>query len=149
MDPWHYDYADWLSRRDRASLDDRLEKARELSGYYLEARQIVTLEGRDAFHEYLHQMRGKAAERARAKLERDAEKYVEAHKQGLDYALERKDYRAIHNYTVPVLDRIAPKKDQTPSQTVVIVQLSAAQEAGLQDADYEVLPVQPDHGAPD
>lgn len=95
------------------------------------------------FIDYYRSVQLDAVRAARAMLEERYGSAIQAHFAGLDLALGAEDYRAIPNYTVPILDRVAPKRDNTVVATKVEVILSSKQEAAMaQDAVIEVLPAE-------
>lgn len=75
------------------------------------------------------------ARAARKIIERDAPDYMRGHRQALEYALKEKDPRAIAAVTVPVMDRVWPKK-QEQSATVAAVKIV------LTDAQKSLMDVQ-------
>jgi len=95
------------------------------------------------FIDYYHSLQLDAVRAARSMLEERYGSAINAHFDGLDMALGARDYRAIPNYTVPILDRVAPKRDNTIVATKVEVILSSKQEAAIAaEAMTEVLPAE-------
>jgi hypothetical protein len=142
--PWQYAFAEWLAHQvdRRPKVAEQIEKAEELAQHTVTASALRRLKDRRAFRDYFGKLHAGALQRARAKLEARYEKFIDAHVDGLEMAYNEGDYHAIPKYTVPVIDRIAPKRDAAPVQQAVVVHVTTEQAAKIEadEAEFEILP---------
>jgi lambda repressor-like predicted transcriptional regulator len=96
------------------------------------------MKNRQEYKEYFAELQKDALRRARAKIEMRVPEYIDAHKKGLDMALEAHDHRSIPNYTNPILDRVWPRNDQQVAQAAVVIELTPKQLASI-DAPAPVV----------
>ncbi len=114
------------------AMDAMVAYAQALTTYRITPQSIRITTKRDDWRELVDQFRGSEALRVRELLHADYQFYLDAHRKGLFMALEKEDHRAIPSFTVPIIERFAPKKeDQAARAQVVIVNLQggAAQQA--------------------
>jgi len=150
--PWQFAFAEWLANQDhRQPVAEQVAKAEELAQRSVSAASLRALRRRKQFREFYERLRKDALSKARAMLERRYPKFVQAHEDGLDAALDAGDYRAVPSFTVPVLDRVAPKRDIAQANAVVTIHLTEKQQALLatvEDGEFEVLDAEPLDGEP-
>lgn len=149
--PWEVEFAEWLvTQHKRPLIKDQLAKCEELlkavgahAALPYTRKDLKNLRQRDEFKAFFADLQKDALKRARAKIEMRVPEYIDAHKKGLDMALEAHDHRSIPNYTNPILDRIWPRNDQQTATAAVVIELSPKQIASINDppptVEYEVL----------
>lgn len=149
LTPGEAAFAEWLSGQvTRPPAAEQLDKLQELTQHAYAARTLRALKRRPAFRELWADINTSALKRARKMIEAQLPEAVRVHFQGMQRlnaaASENADLlKSIPTYTAPYLDRAWPKKDETPVQANVQINLSARQlEALASDAitiEAEVL----------
>ena len=142
--PWQCAFAEWIACQDvRPSISQQCQAASKLAQRTVSKRTLARIRRSQRFIEYYQSLQLDAVRAARSMLEERYGSAITAHFEGLEMALGQSDYRAIPHYTVPILDRVAPKRDNTVVATKVEVILSSKQEAALTaDPVIEVLPAE-------
>lgn len=129
--PWHRAFARWLVWPDgptRPTIAQQTKRASELAGVPIHRLALAYLKRRDDFRAYVAKVEESTIARARDTLEAQYADYVAAHKQGLDMAVEAGDYRVVPKFTVPILDRVAPRKvEQETHHTNVVIRVTTQQ----------------------
>jgi len=144
--PWEVEFAEWLATQPkRPPVKDQLAKCDELltavgatAAVPFSRRSLTNMKNRQEYKEYFAELQKDALRRARAKIEMRVPEYIDAHKKGLDMALEAHDHRSIPNYTNPILDRVWPRNDQQVAQAAVVIELTPKQLASI-DAPAPVV----------
>lgn len=131
MLPWMKAFCLWLlaphpgGRKPRTQEQTR--KASELAGYPITRKSLYQMRKRPDVQLFLQTLRASVTESAKEALALQHRRYVEAHLEGLERALEAGDYRAVPAYTVPILDRIVPKKqDPGAGNKTIVVHVNEA-----------------------
>lgn len=131
--PWMKAFALWyLSPQPdgkKPKTPAQTKKATELAGYLVTKNALYKMRGRPDFQLFLNTLRTSVTDAAKEALTLAHLAYVKAHERGLEMALAHGDYKAIPAFTVPVLDRIVPKKADTNvgNKTIIVnVQEGAA-----------------------
>lgn len=121
--PWMRRYAAWLaSRPAKATGKEKVQFVRNLIRAPITLGTIRRLEAREDFQKYYEELDADAIKQARADLESAMGEYVDTHLEGMRMAVTAKDYKAIPPYTVPVIDRVYPKReDGAPRANVVVL----------------------------
>lgn len=72
---------------------------------------------------------------------------ITTHIAGMRMAMAAEDHKSLPSYTVPILDRVVPKRDAVQGNTQVNVTLTTKQtaqlDAAIAEVEYEVLPPPP------
>jgi len=143
--PWQSLFAEWLSiQSDRPSTVQQRKQASLFCQRPVSLRELHKVRKNPRFEQYLLALQADSVRRARAIIEEHYAEGVHAHIDGMRMAKDAADYKAIPAYTVPILDRVVPKKEAAAAQTQINVILSTKQQAQLNDTpvevEYEVLP---------
>ncbi len=151
---WMLAYAEWLaSCVNPPSRTERRVQLSQLSRRPVAANHVAQLEERKDFRRYFEDLCKGPLERARAKFQAKFPKYVQAHEDALDMAIEAGDYKAVPAFTIPALDRVSPKKSETGAAVQFNVTLSAERLAGFAEdytpAEVEAVPMLPPSAEPD
>lgn len=124
--PWMKAFALWLLSPQpegrRPSVSAQTKRASELAGYPITKEALRLTRKRPDFLLFLQTLHGSVTEAARESLTLAHRFYVESHQRGLEMALAAGDYKAVPAFTVPVLDRVAPRKADTQvgSKTIIV-----------------------------
>lgn len=134
---WNAKFAAWLASVEKPSKAEQVEAATRLANDGLPADApkvqigygtIKRLKRREDFRELVEKMSQGGIEAARATLATDMPLYMEMHRWGVMRAKEKDDVRAISSYTVPVMDRVAPKRSEVAiSPTPIVVNMTPEQ----------------------
>lgn len=124
--PWMKSFALWLlspqpdGKRPKVSAQTR--KASELAGVPVTKEALRWLRKRPDFQLFVQTLEGSVTEAAKESLTLAHQFYVQSHRAGLELAVAAGDYKAIPAFTVPILDRIVPKKAETNvgSKTIIL-----------------------------
>lgn len=154
---WQRLFAAWFAQLPvEPSLEDCIRYVRAITTFRVGASTIRELLRRNDFGLLVARFRESEQLRAKELLNADYQTYVDAHRQGLQMALDAQDYRAVPPFTAPMLDRIAPKKDdQIQKSPTIIINLGglAGQEvqklkiAEVQDiVDADILEIEDEAG---
>lgn len=120
--PWMRRYAAWIaSQPSRPTGKEKVQFVRNLIRAPITLGTIRKLEAREDFQKYFEELDADAIKRAKADLEAAMGEYVDTHLEGMRLAVAAKDYKAIPPYTVPILDRVAPKREDGVRQANVVV----------------------------
>jgi hypothetical protein len=137
---WMRGYAEWLALQSgRPALTERQAIANKLARDKVSPKAIRHLEQRVDFRDYYDRLAAGAVTAARAKLEAESPWYVEKHREGLEAALKEGDYKAIPNFTGPVLERVWPRREAPIVATQITINLSARQQTDLTQPPPELL----------
>lgn len=129
---WMKNYAEWLALQPgRPSVPEKRAIVNRLAQDKVSAKAIRFLEQRADFLEYHDKFASGAVTAARAKLEAESPWYIEQHRLGLEQAIREKDYKAIPNFTGPVVERVWPRREGAVTATQVTIHLSPRQETDL------------------
>lgn len=140
MLPWHYEFAYWLATlADPPSIEEQIAKAEELAQYTVTEKKLDALKHRKVFREYYAKLVSDVLTQARALLEKDYPNYVQAHADALREAIKLGDYKAVPAFTTPILDRVAPKKEDARAVAAVRIELAPQQQRII---DAEVIEVE-------
>ena len=126
-------FAEWLSSQfERPSRREQVEKLQEMLQKAVGNSYLHSLKRRKAFREYWGDINTSALKRARKMVEAQLPEAVRVHFQGMKRleaaASANADLlKSIPTFTAPSLDRAGPKKDETPIQANVQINLSARQ----------------------
>lgn len=145
LPPWQSAFAEWLSSQpDKPSTQAQRKMASALLRQTISPKALRRVIRNPAFIRYLALLNADALRRSRAILEQHYTEGVHAHLSGMRSALDANDYKALPSFTVPILDRVVPKKEQVAAATQVNVVLSTKQQALIAgdapEVTYEVLP---------
>lgn len=143
-------FAEWLSsqpqrppvsvqRKMYSKLCQRLVSPRTFADH------MSKLKTNPHYIRYYASLQADALRRSRVILEEHYTEGVETHLDGMRMAREAEDYKAIPAFTVPILDRVVPKREAVQANTQINVVLSTKQKAVLDneqvpDVSFEVLP---------
>ncbi len=136
--------AEWIATQDFSPTNSVIHQmARELSGYDLPAEWIPMVMGREDWQVYRDQVAADDQLRARRTFEHNYQAYVTTHRWALEAAAAVGDYKTAAEIAAPVLDRVAPKRDQHigTSQTVIIKLGHTSPLVQTEPIEVEVLPV--------
>lgn len=97
--------------RRRILTSDWTREASRLSGMKVSTSAMRYLRARPDFRALLSRLEESITDRAKFRLAKDHDFYVQAHRAGLEMALEARDHRAVAGFTGPILDRVTPKKE--------------------------------------
>ena len=99
---------------------------------------------REDWTAYRDQLLTDDAFRARKTLESSFPRYVETHKWALEAAHVVGDYKTAADIATPVLDRVAPKRDQHAghSQTVIIKVGHGSPLVQTEPIEVEIVPIE-------
>ena len=100
------------------------------------------LQERADFKEYHDKFAQGAVTAARARLEADSPWYIDQHRLGLEQAIQEKDYKAIPNYTGPVIERVWPRREAPTTANQITINLTTRQQAELTQAPAELMPAE-------
>lgn len=138
LEKWHMAYAEWDVTRGRGNLPEsqHLAQASLFAGRAVTAPELRSLRYRSVAYKQYRTLvsNSEYVQAARKRFEAMMLPAVDAHHRAIELAVAAEDYKAIPALTVPVLDRIVPKRDQNLSATQVNITLSLKQSA-LLDAD--------------
>lgn len=144
--PWMVAFAEWYALQPKCySLKEQLRVAREFANAPLTQAELRNAKTRPDWHVLVDKFYQGGIVAARAKMEADASWYIDMHKKGLKKADEAEDYRAFPNFTLPWIERVAPRRDNLLQQNLQVnVILSEKQHALLDgtmpEVEAEVLP---------
>lgn len=143
--PWQSLFAEWLSiQPDRPSTVQQRKVASNFCQRPVSLRELHKVRKNTRFEQYLLALQADSVRRARAIIEEHYAEGVHAHIDGMRMAKDAADYKALPAYTVPILDRVVPKKESVAAATQVNVVLTTKQQSQLEGApvevEYEVLP---------
>lgn len=143
--PWQAVYAEWLSiQPTKPSTVQQRKIASQFCQRPVSLRELHKLRTNPRFESYLLALQADSVRRARAIIEEHYAEGVHAHIDGMRMAKDAADYKALPAFTVPLLDRVVPKKEAVAAQTQINVTLSTKQQAQLteqpMEVEYEVLP---------
>jgi len=143
LQQWHAEFAYWLSHQtDTPSIDEQLQKAEELATKSVSRESLQRLKRRPKFREYFARLHGVAKDRARAQLEEGYSDAVHTHLWAIREAKALGDFKAIASLTNPIIDRVSPKREDTPAVTHLTIHLEPKQQAALTqiaEGHFEVL----------
>ena len=142
--PWEIEFVEWLAHQEkRPKIADQVDKCEELTQKSYSAHRLRGLKARLAFREFFAEMQMDTLKRARKKVERRTPEYVDGHYEGFKMARDHGDYRALTQYTVPILDRVWPKKEETAAIAAVKIELTTKQteliEAEIPEIEVTVI----------
>lgn len=141
--PWMKTYAEWMALQPgRLGRKERTKVANKLAKDKVSQRALQFLEKRADFLAYHDRFAAGAVSQARAKLEAESPWYVEQHRRGLERAIKAKDYKAITNFTTPVLERVWPRREGSVIATQVTIHLSPRQQTELSQSEPQLLPAE-------
>lgn len=134
---WQRLFAAWFAHLPVApSIEDCVRYVRAITTFKVSASAIRELLHRNDFGQLVARFRESEQLRAKELLNADYQIYVDAHRRGLQMALDAEDYRAVPPFTAPMLDRVAPRKDdQVAKSPTIIINLGGV-------AQQEVLKLQ-------
>lgn len=129
---WQRLFAAWFAHLPVSpGINDCVRYVRATTKYRVGADAIRTLMARQDWQRMVVSFRESEPKRARELLNADHQTYVDAHREGLNLALAAGDYRAVPPFTVPMLDRVAPKREEETERRPTIV-INIAGSAGLE-----------------
>ncbi len=141
--PWMRTYAEWLALQPgRLGRTERIKVANKLAHDKVSWRALQHLEHRPDFLAYHDKFSAGAVSAARAKLEAESPWYVEQHRKGLERAIKAQDYKAITNFTTPVLERVWPRREGAIVGNQINITLSPRQQVDLGQAPPQLLPAE-------
>jgi hypothetical protein len=136
-------YAEWLATTvEMPTPSERLEKYREFRQRKVALSTMQGIERSDAFRYYFDDIVVDERRRAAKMFDANSPKGVAAHFQGLEMAMENSDYRAVPSFTVPVLDRVIPKKPDQVQAMQVVVNVTPEQIERLRDSETPEIEVE-------
>lgn len=125
----------------KPKTQQQTKKASELAGYGITVNTLYALRKRPDFQLFRQALEASVTEAAKEALALAHRSYVEAHQRGLEMALAEGDYKAIPAFTVPILDRIVPKKaDTNVGNKTIIVNVHEDRAKALTASLAESLP---------
>ncbi len=137
--------AEWVATQDLTPDPKALYRAAVgFIGFALPESWIPLVLEREDWRTYRDQMALDDNLRARKALEHHYGAYVAAHRWALEAATSVGDYKTAAEIASPVLDRVAPKRDQNASvgQTVIIKLSQGSPLIQTEPIEVEVLPVE-------
>lgn len=146
--PWQSAFAEWLSSQPtKVSVQAQRKIASSLAKTLVTARALGRLRRNARFVSYLASLQLDEIRRARAVLEEHYTEGITTHIAGMRMAMAAEDHKSLPSYTVPILDRVVPKRDAVQGNTQVNVTLTTKQtaqlDAAIAEVEYEVLPPPP------
>ena len=120
LTPWQASFARWFAETHRPSVDDQVRIATTLANEFrrdgepditLTYDQLKWLRRRRDFQDLVEALRAGGIVAAQAYLTAKYPRLAELHVWGAEEARRQSDYRAMAQFTVPAMDRYAPKKD--------------------------------------
>lgn len=120
--PWQERYAEWMvAQQDLPSAVDRAKKVSKLIGRQVKPYELSRVEKMPAFRKYVLTVMGEVGRQARAVLTDAATKAMLGHIQAIDELTASGDWKTLHKYTTPILDRVWPKREEGEVQRSVVV----------------------------
>ena len=159
LSPYEFTFCEWLARHpEHPKVKEQVAKLREMLNppdkdgnppeYIIpvDRKKLVKLKNRQEFKDYFAEMRKEELGRARSMFIKRMPNAVAGHFDALDQVLANGDYRAVPSFTVPVLDRVMPKKAENAPVTAIKIELSQAQQDLLElpEASVEVVEITED-----
>jgi len=150
---WHRALAAWdLQQVARPTKAELADKASSLARFPISVHDIRLLEARTDYKEMHQRLQEDATAHARALVESHYVDYATTHREALDWASDKKDYKAIPALTNPILDRIVPKReDHGPQAPLITINIGvsgagaqATVDAGLDSEPPEIVVVEPE-----
>lgn len=141
--PWMKQFAQWLLSPTHTAyppIVDQTRKAAELSGLPVHRKALDALKRRGDFRVYYETLEGSALSRAKERLVNDTDYYIHAHRHGLEMAIAAGDHRAVASFTNPILDRVAPKREDAKGQKPqIVIQVTADARARIVEAEETIM----------
>ena len=146
---WQCQMAEWLAaqvkRQSKASL---IAQASTFAGTAIPRHQVLGLVYQNPhFRAYREALTEDNLKAARYKIKFRAMEAVDAHFDAISWAVGEQDHKNMASLTVPILDRVWPKQEETaPNQLVQIVlthKQHALIDAPSPEVEYEVVPPPP------
>ena len=142
--PWEAQWIAWYLKQRSPAKTAQVVAAEEFAQRTVTYESLRLLRHTPQFEEFadkLLEQQRKAAERA---FDMQAGEAVEAHFEGMREAARRVDYKALPAFTVPILDRIKPKRaDPVVSTPNVVINITQEQlrvaQAPPPTVEYEAL----------
>ena len=155
---WHAQLAYWLSEQPvTPSIPEQLAAANgfanvgrkpEQPPIAVTLKKLRVLKAREDFQGLVRELEKGGIEAARAKFLSHLGDYVEMHLWGARRSMEKDDTRALASYTVPALDRVAPKRGAPLIQQEFHIELSAARRESILNPERPVIEatlISPEH----
>lgn len=146
--PWMIAFAEWYALcTKRPIIAVQVAEATKLAGTPVLNSQLQGLKSRTDFRALVQKFYEGGVAAARTKIENDLPYYVDKHKEGLEQATKKKDYRAYKDFTVPMIERAWPRRESAVIATNITITLTPRQEAEFdlprEAIDAEVIDVEP------
>lgn len=140
LKPWMRMYAEWLALQPgRPANAERQAIVNRLAHEKVSPKALRHLEQRTDFIEYHDKIALGSVTAARAKLEAESPWYIEQHRLGLEAAMAAHDYKAVTNFTAPVVERVWPRREGPVNATQITIHISPRQIEGLDRAPAQML----------
>ena len=148
LQAWEAEFAEWLAKcPSRATQEQQVVKINRLYDRYndaldepLDYRYVRKLRRRAEFKEYYGLMQEGGTRAARRMMKMREQYAVAKHFEAVEKASAAGDYRGVFAGTIPMLDRIEPKKQELGPTAAIQVNLSVEQGQAL--AEAEAIPVE-------
>lgn len=151
LSPWQERYAEWMvSQGTVPDQRDRAKVVSKLVGREVRHNEVAQVERMPAFRAYLRTVMGEVGREARAVMSSNAREAMEGHVAAIQALKAAEDWKTLHKYTTPILDRVWPKReDAEVSRAQIVINLGVASFAGrhlkeIPEAEVEILVTDPE-----
>lgn len=118
---WQRLFAAWYAVHPvKPRILECVEYCRAITHWRVPRATVEKLLRREDFQTLTRQFRESERLRTQELLTADYQYYLDAHRKGLDMALEAGDHRGIPAFTNPILDRIAPKRTEEGQKAAMV-----------------------------